>query len=89
MSPAIVPDDVPPEADFELEALAGDRVFLSLAEGLIMVDGADNSIWQCDVRGFRITALPEDAVEWLPVPEPPKNLHVYIDGRYLREREED
>lgn len=43
-----------------------ERFFVSPTQGLILVE-QDESVWECDLGGYRITAVPADAVEWRPV----------------------
>ena len=79
-----------PEVEYEVGG--DDRMFMS-EQGLILVD-PEGGIWECSLSGYRIDALPADAVEWRkPMPVAPKcdregctsqgQLHVHINANEL------
>jgi hypothetical protein len=59
------------EVEFIVES--NDQFFVSPSQGLILVD-SDGAVWECDLSGYRITDVPEDAIRLVPVAagaEPP------------------
>lgn len=99
MSPSHWTDEATP-VDFDFDER--DRLFLSPSDGLFVVD-PNELVWQVEVRGYQVTEVPEDAVEWAPPPVAPRasrceregcksigKLHIHIDAReaeWLREED--
>lgn len=49
----------------DLAVTSKDRFFLSPSAGFVLVD-SDDVVWECDLSGYRVTSVPEDAVELIP-----------------------